>query len=90
MNYVDIAATDIIQWIAILGVLVTVAIRINKLIYPVWHKLEQMANDFAGEPERPGVPAKPGIMERISKLEQLVAELSDKIDKIDESTKHVR
>ena len=87
MNYVDIAATDIVQWVVILGVLVTLAIRINKLIYPVWHKLEQMANDFAGEPERPGVPAKPGIMERISKLEQLVAELSDKID---ESNKHVR
>ena len=87
MNYVDIAATDIVQWVVILGVLVTLAIRINKLIYPVWHKLEQMANDFAGEPERPGVPAKPGIMERISKLEQLVGELSDKID---ESNKHVR
>ena len=87
MNYVDIAATDIVQWVVILGILVTLAIRINKLVYPVWHKLEQMANDFAGEPERPGVPAKPGIMERISKLEQLVAELSDKID---ESNKHVR
>ena len=87
MNYVDIAATDIVQWVVILGVLVTLAIRINKLIYLVWHKLEQMANDFAGEPERPGVPAKPGIMERISKLEQLVEELSDKID---ESNKHVR
>ena len=87
MNYVDIAATDIVQWVVILGVFVTLAIRINKLVYPVWHKLEQMANDFAGEPERPGVPAKPGIMERISKLEQLVEELSDKID---ESTKHVR
>ena len=87
MSYVDVAATDIVQWVVILGVLVTLAIRINKLIYPVWHKLEQMANDFAGEPERPGVPAKPGIMERISKLEQLVAELSDKID---ESNKHVR
>ena len=87
MNYVDIVATDIIQWVVILGVLVTLAIRINKLIYPVWHKLEQMANDFAGEPERPGVPAKPGIMERIAKLEQLVAELSDKID---ESNKNVR
>ncbi len=87
MSYVDIAATDIVHWVVILGVLVTLAIRINKLVYPVWHKLEQMANDFAGEPERPGVPAKPGIMERISKLEQLVAELSDKID---ESNKHVR
>ena len=87
MSYVDIAVTDIVQWVVILGVLVTLAIRINKLVYPVWHKLEQMANDFAGEPERPGVPAKPGIMERISKLEQLVAELSDKID---ESNKHVR
>ena len=87
MNYVDIVATDIIRWVVILGILVTLAIRINKLIYPVWHKLEQMANDFAGEPERPGVPAKPGIMERIAKLEQLVAELSDKID---ESNKHVR
>ena len=87
MSYADVAATDIIQWLVILGILVTVAIRINKLVYPVWHKLEQMANDFAGEPERPGVPAKPGIMERISKLEQLVQELSDKID---ESSKHVR
>ena len=87
MNYVDITAIDIVQWVVILGILVTLAIRINKLIYPVWHKLEQMANDFAGEPERPGVPAKPGIMERIAKLEQLVAELSDKID---ESNKHVR
>lgn len=87
MSYVDIAATDIVQWVVILGVLVTLAIRINKLVYPVWHKLEQMANDFAGEPARPGVPAKPGIMERIAKLEQLVEELSDKID---ESNKHVR
>ena len=87
MSYVDIAATDIVQWIVILGVLVTLAIRINKLVYPVWRKLEQMANDFSGEPERPGVPAKPGIMERIAKLEQLVEELSDKID---ESNKHVR
>ena len=87
MSYADIAATDIVQWVVILGVLVTVAIRINKLIYPVWHKLEEMANDFTGEPERPGVPAKPGIMERIAKLEQLVEELSNKID---ESTKHVR
>ena len=87
MSYADVAATDIVQWVVILGVLVTLAIRLNKLVYPVWHKLEQMANDFAGEPERPGVPAKPGIMERIAKLEQLVAELSDKID---ESTKHVR
>lgn len=87
MSYADIAANDIVQWVVILGVLVTLAIRINKLVYPVWHKLEQMANDFAGEPERPGVPAKPGIMERITKLEQLVEELSDKID---ESTKHVR
>ena len=87
MNYVDITAIDIVQWVVILGILVTLAIRINKLVYPVWHKLEQMANDFAGEPERPGVPAKPGIMERMAKLEQLVAELSDKID---ESNKHVR
>ena len=87
MSYADVAATDIIQWLVILGILVTVGIRINKLVYPVWHKLEQMANDFTGEPERPGVPAKPGIMERIAKLEQLVEELSDKID---ESTKHVR
>ena len=87
MNYADVAATDIIQWLVILGILVTVTIRINKLVYPVWHKLEEMANDFAGEPERPGVPAKPGIMERIAKLEQLVEELSDKID---ESSKHVR
>ena len=87
MSYADVAATDIIQWLVIIGILVTVAIRINKLIYPVWHKLEQMANDFAGEPERPGVPAKPGIMERIAKLEQLVEKLSDKID---ERSKHVR
>ena len=87
MSYVDIVATDIVQWVVILGVLVTLTIRINKLIYPVWHKLEEMANDFTGEPERPGVPAKPGIMERIAKLEQLVEELANKID---ESNKHVR
>ena len=87
MSYADIAATDIVQWVVILGVLVTLTIRINKLIYPVWHKLEEMANDFTGEPERPGVPAKPGIMERIAKLEQLVEELANKID---ESNKHVR
>lgn len=86
MNYVDVVATDIVQWIVILGVLVTLAVRIHKVFYPVFHKLEQMANDFAGEPARAGVEAKPGIMERISKLEQRVSELSDKID---ESSKHV-
>jgi len=43
------------------------------LVTKVWRgirKLGHLADDFAGEPARPGVPGRPSLMERMAAVEQ--------------------
>ncbi|MFC3996431.1 hypothetical protein ACFOVU_10920 [Nocardiopsis sediminis] len=62
-----------------------VVTAVGVLARPVWRtagflvsllrKAGRFLDDWAGEPERPGVEARPGVMERLRTLEQSVAEV---------------
>ena len=39
-----------------------------KWLLPAGRAITEFLNDWAGEPERPGVPARPGVMEQLSDL----------------------
>lgn len=54
-----------------IGIAVAVLIVLGyvwKKLHPVIRKVEQFSEDWFGEPARPGVAARPGVMERIAKL----------------------
>lgn len=60
--------TDLIQvapWAAGAALLVWVAVKIGKPIRKFMHLID----DLVGEEERPGMPARPGLMERVGTIE---------------------
>jgi len=61
--------TDLIPvtpWLAAIGVLVWVAVK----VWPFLRKITHFIDDVAGEPARPGIPARPGLMERLGTVEE--------------------
>lgn len=60
---------DLIQiapWLAAIGALIWVAVK----VWPFLRKITHFIDDVAGEPARPGVQARMGLMERLSVVEE--------------------
>lgn len=61
--------------------LVLVATVVRKL-WPGVRRVMHLVDDLAGESERPGVPARPGLMERMAAVEDGQSDMSEKVDVI--------
>lgn len=88
----------IIGWfgaiLAVLGLL-TYAFKAIRATVRLARKLNDTLDDWQGEPSRPGVPARLGILERLSRVEgQLVtnggASLKDQTNRIEASLHELR
>lgn len=55
-------------WLALLILLIVVIVK----LWPYGRRFMRFIDDVAGEPERPGFPAKPGLMERVARIEHEV------------------
>ena len=60
-----------------------------KKVWPLLRKLGDFLDDVAGEPARPGVPARAGLMERVQRIEHELfpnsgKSLRDQTDRIEE------
>lgn len=58
-------------------------------VWPVFRKVVHIVDDITGEEARPGVPARPGLMERISTIEHEVrpnggGSIKDAVNRIEE------
>lgn len=53
-------------WLAAIAALVWVGFK----VFPFLRKINHFIDDVAGEPARPGVDARPGLMERLSVVEE--------------------
>ncbi|MFH8577100.1 hypothetical protein [Streptomyces zaomyceticus] len=42
-------------------------------------RIDQFMDDWAGEEERPGVPARPGVMERVSGIEERLSRVEHEL-----------
>lgn len=60
-----ISAWTVIAW----GVFVVLVVGVIRKLWPVVKKLADFLDDVAGEPARPGVPARAGLMERVQRIE---------------------
>lgn len=52
-----------------IGVVTVAVVTTVMKVWPIVRKLTSIINDMAGEPPRPGFDGRPGIMERLQKVE---------------------
>lgn len=57
---------SVAPWLAAIGALIWVAVK----VFPFLRKINHFVDDVAGEPARPGFEARPGLMERLSVVEE--------------------
>lgn len=63
---------------ALLAILGGLAVFTGRLLYRIWARLMgflDFLDDIRGEPARPGVAARPGVMERLQAVEASMAEV---------------
>lgn len=66
-------------------------------VWPLLRKAVHLLDDFAGEPDRDGVPGRPGVMKRLEQLEGLSRELKpngggslkDAVNRVDARTEQL-
>jgi hypothetical protein len=67
-----ITLADVLTWAGVAGAIFAAF----KWVIPFARKVSHFIDDVAGEPERPGVPARPGLMERVTTIETTQEEQS--------------
>lgn len=70
-----VAALATVQGWAALIAIVGVLVFIWRKVWPYARRISHFLDDFIGEEARPGVPARPGVMERLQNHELALAEI---------------
>ena len=75
--------------LAMWGVGIVMVWGLIKKVWPLLRKLGDFLDDVAGEPARPGVPARAGLMERVQRIEYELfpnsgKSMRDQIDRMEE------
>lgn len=85
-------SADVLDWatanwgaLGFATVIVAAVAMVVVKIWPLLRKLGHFLDDVAGEPARPGVEARPGLMERLARIEHEVfpnsgGSLRDRVD----------
>jgi len=48
-----------------------------------WRRMDQYLTDWYGEPERPGVPARPGVLVRLQHTERAVVAIGERLRRLE-------
>ncbi|WP_086778039.1 hypothetical protein [Streptomyces griseus] len=66
------AVEAVLLWggaVTVVAGVVTVLWRLGRGVAATWQRLDQFIEDWYGEGPRPGVPARPGVLERVTGME---------------------
>lgn len=70
-----ISTTDVTVWGGGLVTLAGVLGFLWRKVWPVARRFSHFLDDFLGEKSRPGVPARPGVLERLQSVEDALADI---------------
>lgn len=79
----DIALIDVARWVTILLIVIFGLLSFNRLIAPYVRRANRMTNEFLGSHHEDGFPDRPGVMERLVKIDGrggALEKLNDKLD----------
>lgn len=65
----DLRVAEVVVWITAAGGVIAGLVVAARKVLPLLKKLADFLDDVAGEPARPGVPARAGLMERVQRIE---------------------
>lgn len=65
--------------ISVLTAVVTVAWRVIRAMAHLGRRVEEFMDDWSGEGARPGVPARPGVMERVAGIEERLSRVEHEL-----------
>ena len=75
-------AENIVAIAAVLAAITGILIFGSKA-FKFFKKAVHFFDDFIGEEERPGVPARPGFSERMTKMENCMSDVKDRMETIE-------
>lgn len=76
----QITVSSLVVWLTFIASLLSALLIIKRRVQPFFTQLRNFLSDWSGEPARPGVKRKPGVMERLSGVEhQLLPNSGDTI-----------
>jgi hypothetical protein len=84
-----LGSMTVAQLAIIVGSVATIAgvlWRLWRAIRPVFKGVVDFLEDWNGEPERRGVPARPGVMERLAAVEDGQQRTNVRLDRIEQQT----
>ena len=82
-----LTVAQMLKWIVVIVLIVSAMVWFKKYVWPFIKRTTEFLEDWNGEPERPGQPARLGLMQRIANIEYEFqpnsgASFSDKVNKI--------
>jgi hypothetical protein len=75
----QVTVGEIVKGIAFLVGATGAVVYIRRVTRPTWQAFVNFLEDWNGEPKRPGVQSRPGVMERLERLESLSLEVHHEI-----------
>ncbi len=80
----SMSVTDVVLTVVFVTAL---GVALRKMVWPTLSKLKDFADDVTGEPGRPGVAARPGLMERMSAVECMAQQAAKDAAEASKNTK---
>jgi hypothetical protein len=78
----DLTVGQLIAVVATIGIIIGFIRAVN----PVMHRLNNLMDDWFGEQQRPGVPERKGVMQRLEDQDEVLASLRHKVEPIVDDT----
>jgi archaellum component FlaC len=84
-----LAIDNIVMLATVLGAITAIILFAGKLIKFI-KKVIHFLDDFLGEEERPGQEARPGLSERLTKMEDCMGTVKEQMDSIKEDVESIK
>jgi len=75
----ELTVVELVALVATIVTIVGMLIGLFRFVVPLVRKLSDLTDDWQGEAARPGVPERPGVMERLARQDELLEDLTTRL-----------
>lgn len=75
----ELTIAELVALLATIFTMLGILVGVFKYLIPLLKRLNNLTDDWHGEPARPGVPERKGVMERLGDQDAVLRELQDRL-----------